>query len=158
MISAQLKNTPTAPANDVCVDQFQVVPTPLFKQDKRHTKAAGNQYVNKDLISFYRPLVKNIVNRMMVRLPSHVDAEDLYSVGLMALITASKRYTHQTAIPLRPMSKPASVAPSMMSFAGSIAFPARLAQKSASSRIPPTNSNKNSDGLPRTTKFAKHSS
>jgi RNA polymerase sigma factor for flagellar operon FliA len=95
MISAQLKNTPTAPANDVCVDQFQVVPTPLFKQDKRHTKAAGNQYVNKDLISFYRPLVKNIVNRMMVRLPSHVDAEDLYSVGLMALITASKRYTHQ---------------------------------------------------------------
>jgi RNA polymerase sigma factor FliA len=78
--------------SDILVDKLQVVPTPSFEVDKRHRTTQGNAYINRDLIDYYRPLVRTIVNRMMIKLPSHIDVEDLYSVGLMGLISASKRY------------------------------------------------------------------
>jgi RNA polymerase sigma factor for flagellar operon FliA len=77
-------------------ENFQVVPTPLFKMDGRHRKVAHFKYVSRELVDFYRPLVRQIVNRLMVHLPAHVDSEDLHSVGLMGLIAATKRYNKQS--------------------------------------------------------------
>ena len=95
MISALAENK-NAETPSVSIDQFQVVPTPLFKVDARHKKVAHFKYVSKELVDFYRPVVRSIVNRLMVHLPSHVDQEDLYSVGLMGLIAATKRYNKQS--------------------------------------------------------------
>lgn len=82
--------TPAAP------DNLHLLPPANFKVDRRHRNVAHFKYVSKELVDFYRPLVRQIVNRLMVHLPAHVDSEDLFSVGLMGLIAATKRYNQQT--------------------------------------------------------------
>lgn len=44
------------------------------------------------LMTAYLPHVKRIVNRMAIHLPSSVDIEDLYNVGVIGLIQAIDRY------------------------------------------------------------------
>ena len=44
------------------------------------------------LIERYLPLVRNVVDRIKINLPAHVDADDLYSVGITGLIAAVRRY------------------------------------------------------------------
>lgn len=46
----------------------------------------------KELIERYLPLVRNVVDRIKLNLPAHVDADDLYSVGVTGLIAAVRRY------------------------------------------------------------------
>lgn len=40
----------------------------------------------------YAPLVKNIVEKIALRLPSHVDKEDLINVGVIGLMSALEKY------------------------------------------------------------------
>jgi RNA polymerase sigma factor for flagellar operon FliA len=44
------------------------------------------------LVEEYIPLVKTVVGRVQMGLPSHVDAEDLYSAGLVGLLDAIRHY------------------------------------------------------------------
>ena len=44
------------------------------------------------LIERYLPLVRNVVDRIKINVPPHVDADDLYSVGITGLIAAVRRY------------------------------------------------------------------
>ncbi len=44
------------------------------------------------LVEEYIPLVKSVVGRVQMGLPSHVDAEDLYSAGLVGLLDAIRHY------------------------------------------------------------------
>ena len=46
----------------------------------------------RELIERYIPLVRNVVNRIKINLPAHVDIDDLYSVGVTGLIEAVRRY------------------------------------------------------------------
>src|SRR6266542_658931 len=46
----------------------------------------------KDLISRYLPLVRNVVDRIKLNVPAHVDADDLYSVGITGLIAAVRKF------------------------------------------------------------------
>ncbi|MFZ7125697.1 MAG: FliA/WhiG family RNA polymerase sigma factor [Desulfobacterales bacterium] len=46
----------------------------------------------ESLMMQYLPQVKRIVNRMAVHLPSSVDVDDLYNVGVIGLIQAIDRY------------------------------------------------------------------
>src|SRR3977135_2696757 len=46
----------------------------------------------KKLIERYLPLVRNVVDRIKLNLPSHIDADDLYSVGITGLIAAVRKY------------------------------------------------------------------
>lgn len=73
-----------------------LLPPTTVKVDRRHRTVAHFKYVSRELVDFYRPLVRQIVNRLMVHLPAHVDSEDLFSVGLMGLIAATKRYNQQS--------------------------------------------------------------
>ncbi len=40
------------------------------------------------------PLVKRVVNSIAKNLPSHIDTDDLHSVGILGLIAASQKYNH----------------------------------------------------------------
>ena len=54
---------------------------------------------NQELIEHYLPIVRNVVDRLKMTLPAHVDADDLYSVGVTGLLAAVCRYNpeqHQT--------------------------------------------------------------
>lgn len=45
-----------------------------------------------ELIERYLPLVRNVVDRVKINLPAHVDADDLYSVGITGLLAAVRKY------------------------------------------------------------------
>ncbi len=46
----------------------------------------------EEQIMKYVPLVKNVVGRIVLRLPSHVDKEDLINVGIIGLMSALERF------------------------------------------------------------------
>ena len=46
----------------------------------------------KELIARYLPLVRNVVDRIKLNVPAHVDADDLYSVGVTGLIAAVRKF------------------------------------------------------------------
>jgi RNA polymerase sigma factor for flagellar operon FliA len=46
----------------------------------------------QELIERYLPLVRNVVDRIKLNVPAHVDADDLYSVGVMGLLAAVKKF------------------------------------------------------------------
>jgi RNA polymerase sigma factor FliA len=47
---------------------------------------------DKELIERYLPLVRDVVDRIKLNLPAHVDADDLYSVGITGLLAAVKKF------------------------------------------------------------------
>jgi len=58
----------------------------------RAYQSAGGTVDDKELIERYLPLVRNVVDRLRLTLPSHVDVDDLYGVGVTGLIAAVKRF------------------------------------------------------------------
>ena len=47
---------------------------------------------NLDIVESYLPLVKRVVKKIMKNLPSHIDSDDLHSVGVLGLIAATQKY------------------------------------------------------------------
>lgn len=58
----------------------------------RAYQSAGGTVDEKELLERYLPLVRNVVDRIRINLPSHVDADDLYGVGVTGLINAVRRF------------------------------------------------------------------
>jgi RNA polymerase sigma factor FliA len=46
----------------------------------------------KDMIERYLPLVRSVVDRIKLTLPSHIEADDLHSVGITGLMAAVSRF------------------------------------------------------------------
>ncbi len=59
---------------------------------KRYAKARPGSAVEEQLVEQYLPLVKTVVGRLAMTLPSHVDIEDLYSAGLVGLLNAMRNF------------------------------------------------------------------
>lgn len=55
-------------------------------------QGASGPFDEKELIERFLPLVRNVVDRIKLNLPPHVDADDLYSVGVTGLIAAVKKF------------------------------------------------------------------
>jgi RNA polymerase sigma factor for flagellar operon FliA len=69
-------------------------PSPVNQRElwRRYAKAgAGSQWENS-LIQQYLPLVKTVVGRLAMTLPSHVNTDDLFSAGLVGLLNAVRRF------------------------------------------------------------------
>lgn len=59
----------------------------------RAYQGVGQKRVDEnELIERYLPLVRNVVDRIKINLPSHIDADDLYSVGVTGLLAAVRKY------------------------------------------------------------------
>src|SRR6184192_1292595 len=56
----------------------------------------GSQ-AEEDLVQRYLPLVKTVVARLAMTLPRHLDAEDMYSAGLVGLLNAVRNLKAQLA-------------------------------------------------------------
>ncbi len=69
---------------------------------KKPPKQALNAYASterskesvEDIVTQHLPLVKSIVGKIKMRLPDHIDFNDLYSVGVAGLISAVQKYDH----------------------------------------------------------------
>ncbi len=59
---------------------------------RRYRKAARGGVVENELVAQYLPLVKTVVGRLAMTLPSHVDAENLHSAGLVGLLNAVRQF------------------------------------------------------------------
>lgn len=53
----------------------------------------------EDTLKSHMPLVRSVVDRMRASLPTHIDVQDLYSVGLLGLINALRRFDPTHGIP-----------------------------------------------------------
>jgi RNA polymerase sigma factor for flagellar operon FliA len=67
---------------------------PAKRQDlwRRYAKAGAGSPSENSLIEQYLPLVKTVVGRLAMTLPSHVNSDDLYSAGLVGLLNAVRRF------------------------------------------------------------------
>ena len=66
--------------------------TPAANAWRVYQGAQSEHLDEKELIERYLPLVRNVVDRIKLNLPPHVDVDDLYSVGVTGLIAAVRRY------------------------------------------------------------------
>jgi RNA polymerase sigma factor for flagellar operon FliA len=48
--------------------------------------------VREQMILEHEPLVRFVVNRLAVRLPNHIDLDDLYSTGVIGLMDAIEKF------------------------------------------------------------------
>ena len=63
---------------------------------KKHGERVMNSKKRNEFIMKYASLVKNIVERISARLPSHLDVkEDLINVGIIGLISAAEKFDHK---------------------------------------------------------------
>jgi len=78
------------------VAKAKPLPKPVTGAGKQAAAAYKKVQTEKkprwDLVEQYLPLVKSIVSRMRIYFPSHIDVEDIYSVGVTGLISASKNF------------------------------------------------------------------
>ncbi len=89
-MKAATVDRPTTPTAPVIAD-----PTPAPSREqlwKRYARARPGSAVEEQLVEQYLPLVKTVVGRLAMTLPSHVDIEDLYSAGLIGLLNAMRNF------------------------------------------------------------------
>ena len=77
-------NTATAPS-----PSMDATPAAAWRAYQGVSPSAVDE---KDLIERYLPLVRNVVDRIKLNVPAHVDADDLYSVGITGLIAAVRKF------------------------------------------------------------------
>ena len=59
---------------------------------RRYSRSGRGSRMENSLVEEYIPLVKTVVGRLAMTLPSHVNADDLYSAGLIGLLNAMRRF------------------------------------------------------------------
>lgn len=59
---------------------------------RRYRKTSHGTPLEDQIVQHYLPLVRTVVGRLAMTLPSHVDSEDLYSAGLVGLLNAVRHF------------------------------------------------------------------
>jgi RNA polymerase sigma factor FliA len=59
---------------------------------RRYSRSGPGSALENSLVEEYLPLVKTVVGRLAMTLPSHVNSDDLYSAGLVGLLNAMRRF------------------------------------------------------------------
>jgi RNA polymerase sigma factor for flagellar operon FliA len=59
---------------------------------RRYSRSRRGGRLENSLVEQYIPLVKTVVGRLAMTLPSHVNVDDLYSAGLVGLLNAMRRF------------------------------------------------------------------
>lgn len=82
------------PTATLTAPEMETVSRPVSKQDvwKCYAKQGAGGTIESEITERYLPLVRTVVGRIAMTLPAHVDAEDLYSSGLVGLLNAIRRY------------------------------------------------------------------
>jgi RNA polymerase sigma factor FliA len=59
---------------------------------ERYQRVAPGSMAEDDLVKAHLPLVKTVVGRLAMTLPSHIEMDDLYSSGLVGLLNAVRQF------------------------------------------------------------------
>jgi RNA polymerase sigma factor for flagellar operon FliA len=86
----------------LCDTLCEPVPIPRSERNpseelwRRYRKSQPGSNAEDQLVRRYLPLVKTVVGRLAMTLPPHVDLDDLYSSGLVGLLSAIRQYDHRS--------------------------------------------------------------
>jgi len=87
------QNTPTPPASGI-------------DETWKHYRTAGSKRECEELlIQHYLHLVKTVIGRLAMSLPSHVDQEDLHSAGLLGLLNAIRNFDQDRGTAFEPYAR-----------------------------------------------------
>jgi RNA polymerase sigma factor FliA len=67
-------------------------PDPMINPTTKFSLGPEADNAFQDLLKNHLPLVRSIVERMKRKLPSNIETEDLYSIGLTGLVAAARNY------------------------------------------------------------------
>ncbi len=59
---------------------------------RRYSNSSPGSATENNLVKQYLPLVKTVVGRLAMTLPSHINPDDLYGAGLVGLLNAVRRF------------------------------------------------------------------
>ena len=59
---------------------------------RRYSRSGPGSALENTMVEEYLPLVRTVVGRLAMTLPSHVNSDDLHSAGLVGLLNALRRY------------------------------------------------------------------
>jgi RNA polymerase sigma factor for flagellar operon FliA len=59
---------------------------------RKYARSGHGSDLENTMVEEYLPLVKTVVGRLAMTLPSHVNSDDLHSAGLVGLLNALRRY------------------------------------------------------------------
>src|SRR5208282_6788646 len=63
---------------------------------RRYSRSGHGSRMENSMVEEYLPLVKTVVGRLAMTLPAHVNADDLYSAGLVGLLNAVRRFNRKS--------------------------------------------------------------
>lgn len=66
--------------------------TPATAAWRAYAGVTSGAINERELIERFLPLVRNVVDRIKLTLPPHIDADDLYSVGVTGLLAAVRKF------------------------------------------------------------------
>ena len=82
------------------------------------TLASDDEKAFQELLENHLPLVRSIVERMKRKLPSNVETDDLYSIGVTGLVAAARNYRRSQERTFGGYAATKSAERSWTSFAG----------------------------------------
>lgn len=65
---------------------------------KRYARSGPGSACEEEIVTQHLPLVKTVVNRLAMNLPSHAATEELYSAGLVGLLNAVRRFNPNAGV------------------------------------------------------------
>lgn len=72
---------------------------------KRYARRGRGSQTEEAIVQQYLPLVKNVVGRLAMNLPNHAATEDLYSAGLVGLLSAIRRFNPRAGVPFETYAR-----------------------------------------------------
>src|SRR6266516_3066454 len=71
----------------------------------RYHAAGPGDSSEEELVKKYLPLVKTVVGRLAITLPSHINGDDLYSAGLVGLLNALRQFNPSIGTAFEPYAR-----------------------------------------------------
>lgn len=65
---------------------------------KRYGRSGPGSACEEEIVQQHLPLVRTVVGRLAMNLPSHASTEDLYSAGLVGLLNAIRRFNPRAGV------------------------------------------------------------
>ena len=71
----------------------------------RYSSAGPGDSSEEELVKKYLPLVRTVVGRLAMSLPSHLNGDDLYSAGLVGLLNALRQFNARIGTAFEPYAR-----------------------------------------------------
>lgn len=97
--------TAQAPCPDLDSDKRKETPQRRETLAKKYSRILAGSAAEEEMVKKHLPLVKTVVGRVAMTLPSHVDMDDLQSAGLVGLLGAVRQFDPSAGTPFETYAR-----------------------------------------------------